>query len=99
MSESAMWIIPEAPVPGDVKVAQGRKAKGGLRIGALVPVVRRCTFPTFGSRRSGSRVHIRTPDTKSSNRREASKIQVIARPSPVGAAQKAPPRAWRSSRC
>ena len=35
MSESAMWIIPEAPVPGDVKLTQGRKAKGGLRIGIL----------------------------------------------------------------
>jgi hypothetical protein len=35
MSESAMWIIPEAPVPGDVNVAQRRRAKGGLRIGIL----------------------------------------------------------------
>jgi hypothetical protein len=35
MSDSAMWIIPEAPVPSGVHVTQGRKSKGGLRIGIL----------------------------------------------------------------
>ena len=30
-----MWIIPEAPPPGDANVAQQRKATGGLRIGIL----------------------------------------------------------------
>ena len=35
MTESAMWIIPEAPAPGEANVAQQRKASGGLRIGIL----------------------------------------------------------------
>ena len=35
MSESAMWIIPEAPPPADADVAQARKTAGGLRLGIL----------------------------------------------------------------
>jgi hypothetical protein len=35
MSDSAMWIIPEAPVPADTNVTQKRKATGGLRIAIL----------------------------------------------------------------
>jgi uncharacterized protein YhfF len=35
MSESAMWIIPEAPPPADVSVTRGRKVQGGLRLGIL----------------------------------------------------------------
>ena len=35
MSESTMWIIPEAPVPADVNVAQRRKARSGLCVGIL----------------------------------------------------------------
>jgi hypothetical protein len=30
-----MWIIPEAPAPGDTNVTQQRRATGGLRIGIL----------------------------------------------------------------
>ena len=35
MSDSAMWIIPEAPVPADTNVTEKRKASGGLRIAVL----------------------------------------------------------------
>jgi len=35
MSESTMWIIPEALTPDSAKVTQARKAKGGLRLGIL----------------------------------------------------------------
>ncbi len=35
MSESAMWIIPEAPPPADVSVTGRRKVEGGLRLGIL----------------------------------------------------------------
>jgi hypothetical protein len=35
MSESAMWIIPEAPPPADVSLTRGRKLEGGLRLGIL----------------------------------------------------------------
>ena len=35
MSESAMWIIPEAPPPAEASVAGRRKVKGGLRLGIL----------------------------------------------------------------
>jgi hypothetical protein len=35
MSESTMWIIPEAPPPESVKIEQQRKAKGGLCVGIL----------------------------------------------------------------
>ena len=30
-----MWIIPEAPVPGEVDKTQGRKVKGAVRLGIL----------------------------------------------------------------
>ena len=35
MSESAMWIIPEAPPPADAALAGARKSAGGLRLGIL----------------------------------------------------------------
>lgn len=35
MSESAMWIIPEAPPPADISVTERRKVKAGLRLGTL----------------------------------------------------------------
>ena len=35
MSESAMWIIPEAPAPDAADVRQTRTARGGLRMGVL----------------------------------------------------------------
>jgi hypothetical protein len=35
MSESAMWIIPEAPPPADAALADARKLAGGLRLGIL----------------------------------------------------------------
>jgi len=35
MSESAMWIIPEAPPPEGTSLTGERKAKGGLRLGIL----------------------------------------------------------------
>ena len=35
MSESAMWIIPEAPPPVDAALQGARKVAGGLRLGIL----------------------------------------------------------------
>jgi hypothetical protein len=35
MSESAMWIIPEAPPPSEVSRTDRRMMKGGLRLGVL----------------------------------------------------------------
>ena len=35
MSESTMWIIPEAPPPADVGLAGERELRGGLRLGIL----------------------------------------------------------------
>ena len=35
MSEPTLWIIPEAPAPGDVKATRQRTTRGGLRLGIL----------------------------------------------------------------
>jgi uncharacterized protein YhfF len=35
MSESAMWIIPEAPPPDGLNLTSGRKMQGGVRLGVL----------------------------------------------------------------
>ena len=31
----SLWIVPEAPAPGDINVTTQRSARGGLRVGIL----------------------------------------------------------------
>jgi hypothetical protein len=35
MSDRTLWIIPEAPAPGDANITAQRRTQGGLRLGIL----------------------------------------------------------------